>query len=111
VRKSESIRSHQSEARVDNGTTFVHGRAKVFEDFNHAPEVRTTCPALGKERSFGDRVRGQCSPLTFPVVAVSPQPRVSPETRGGGGLGGGEGTRTYEQDTPRGIPRRGLKMH
>jgi hypothetical protein len=34
---------------------------------------------------------------------------VSPETRFGGGLGGGEGARPYKQDTPRGIPRSGLK--
>ncbi len=66
-------------------------------------------PALGKERSFGDRVRGQCSPPTFPVVAVSPPPWVSPETRGGGGLGGGEGARPYKQDNPAWNPTQGTQ--
>ncbi len=40
------------------------------------------------------------SPLTYPVVAVSPPPWVSPETLGGGSLGGGESASPYKQDNP-----------
>ena len=84
-------------------------RSDVVTNSIHGGESGGVLPALGKERSFGDRVRGQCSPLTFPVVAASPPPWVFPETRGGGGLGGGEGARPYKQENSRGIPRRGLK--
>ena len=62
-------------------------RSDVVTNSIHGGESGGVLPALGKERSFGDRVRGQCSPPTYPVVAVSPPPWVSPETRGGGGLG------------------------
>ncbi len=93
-----------------------HRRPRVRNDFVtnsiHGGESGGVFPALGKERSFGDRVRGLCSPLNYPVVAVSPPPWVSPGTRGGGGLGGGEGTRPFKQDPPRVESHAGdSKMH
>jgi hypothetical protein len=97
TRKPAQRQHRRRRVRSDGVTNSIHGG-----------DSGGVLPALGKERSFCDRVRGLCSPLTYPVVAVSPPPWVSPETHGGGGFGGGEGARPYKQDTPREFLRQGL---